>query len=726
MSELSGWPTVAPQGPKQSEPEAASLSDWGRVLEAVLARVCSPHRLSDLLQESLSDQKRFRELRDQFGPGGPAHAFVHWWADAGLLTPDERELDEMRTLVERSFEQYFLTWSIGQGGIVSPEGTLLQLPPAVWSYLAKEKAPPQDELGHSLDHAIARVRSFFEPLESPLFGMNSELLQHHVKETIPREVPGVNVSPSIVPLFGKHQRRQGFHNSSSLPAHLRVILRRLERSQADNDVVGGLLATLEATDYTVRFATGLAQGCWAAVSETDIPGPFAPTTAQLLADLAKVTRRLRSYWDHPHAQPALHLLFRGKDLNPFLEWAGLETSPRLLDWMIEAETAIREDNPARCAALSEEIGETFAIWMAEFILLCSAWDIVSFTRHDGYLATSVARGSLCVNCKPLVDPTRYSVWLDRSELTAVATTQGRDDSSGKLPRLDPRIMLCSNDPPLLSEHISELLRAHEQQQLLPLGRGLLEGLEYLVRLQASLAGGYLRHRFAETALLDPVLTPGSSLGHTLLFLSYAQRVLRDLDSPEAGLLKTVFFEQDRPRRFTRWLGVDGVPGPLQGLIGWSLSLARPDAANRSDEIREQIPRLSQLFAEFLEASRQLWTSARLQVESGFEDSQVTVCQFPSGLRVRGVPDIVVGHRIEQGATGVVVGGVLDSNPFSDWEPTVLARRPSRSPTKRAVNLPGHRFLTTLGLRLQLGRRILPRSWPEGASTGPTLVRRGAP
>ncbi len=656
------------EGPKLSERQtAAGLNDWGHLLESVLAGACFPHRLCDLLRDSLSDQRRFQELREHFGPGGPAHQFVQWWSDAGVISTPEDELSALQAVVETAFGQLFQSWTVERDRLFTPEGIEVAVAPEVWSRIWPHLTRPKEDLANSLDHAIARVRSFFEPLESPLFGMNTELLDHHVKETIPREVPGENVS-SIVPLFGKHQRRHGFTNSASLPAHLRVVLRRLERSQAENDIVGGLLATLEATDYTLRFATGLAQGCWAAVTESEIPGPFAPTTAQLIGDLAKVTRKLRSYWDHPHAQPALHLLFRGKDLNPFLEWAGLESQPRLLSWMMEAETAIREDNPARCSALSEEIGETFAIWMAEFTLLCSAWDIVSFTRQDGYLGTNVARGPLSVICKPLIDPTRYSVWLDRSELTTVSDSRRTEEaSSGRLPRLDSRIMLCSNDPPLLSDFISELLKAHEENQLLSLGRGLFRGLEYLVRLHASLAGGYLRHQFAESSPLDPVLRPGGSLGHTILFLSYAHRILGEIDHPEAKLLRAVFFQNDRPRRVTRWLGVDGVPGPLQGLIGWSLSLARPDAANRADEILEQIPRFFQLFAEFLEASRQLWSSARLQIETGFEGSQVTVCQFPSGLRIRGVPDVVVGHRIEQGTTGVVVGGALDSDPFSDWE-----------------------------------------------------------
>lgn len=670
MSELSGWPTVAPQNPKLSERrDAASLSDWGALLDAVLAGVCPTHRLADLLEPQPQQEPNhddFARLKERFGPGTAAHRFVQWWAKSRHLSPPEGEPTDLTQTVEDSFRDFFARWEAKKDGLIAPDGSALPLAEESWARVWPHLHKDSQEHVNSLDHAIARVRSFFEPLESPLFGMNADLLDHHVKETIPREVPGENVS-SITPLFGKHLRRHGFTNSSALPAHLRVILRRLERSQSDHDIVGGLLATLETIDFTVRFATGLAQGCWAVITESDLPGPFAPTTAQLVSDLAKVTRKLRSYWDDPRAQPALHLLFQGKDLNPFLEWGGLQSQPRLLNWMREAELAIREDNPARCGALAEEVGETFAIWMTEFTLLCSSWDIISYTRQDGYLSISVARGPLSIHCKPLIDPTRYSVWLDRSELAAVNSASAQKGKEGRLSQLDPRIMLTSNDPPLLSQYIGELLKAHEQNQVLTLGRNLLFALEYLVRLQASLAGGYLRHQFAESSLLDPVLTPGGSLPRTLLFLSYAQRVLNELETTEARLLNSVFFQQGRARRVTRWLGVDGVPGPLQGLVGWSVSLSRPDSANRVDEIREQLPRFSQLFAELLEASRQLWTSVRLQVETGFEGSQITVCQFPSGLRIRGVPDVIVGHRLEPVATGVVVGGVLDSDPFSDWD-----------------------------------------------------------
>jgi tetratricopeptide (TPR) repeat protein len=364
----------------------------------------------------------------------------------------------------------------------------------------------------------------------------------------------------------------------------------------------------------------------------------------------------------------LHLLYSGQLLHPFLRWAGLEAEPRLLAWMMESEEAVREDNPARCSALAEEVSEPFAGWMAELSLLCAAWDVVMHTRQDGYLGISVARGPVGINCKPLVDPTRYSVWLDRSELEAINRSFERTEPS-RLEPLDSRIMLCSNDPPLLSEHICDLLKAHEAGQVLPVGRSLFSGLEYLVRLHASLAGGFLRHYFEESSLLDPVMTPGGSLQHAVYFLSYAQRVLADIDDPGARLLRSVFFPAGQPpRRVARWLGIDeGVPGPLQGLIGWSLSLMRPDAANRLDEIRDQIPKLSGLFADFVEASRHLWSLARLHTEPGAEGAQATVCQFPSGLRIRGVPDIVVGHRVEPAPTGVVIGGAHDADRFSHWE-----------------------------------------------------------
>ena len=698
MSEPSGWQAVESRAHSQvGDGEVVDdLLCWGHLLEALAGGISPLYQLEDLLQAEhplRGEDEPLAGLVHCFGRDQRGETFLRWWlghnselpsptdftqgfiSDETLSATMER-LYALEQEVESTFLSYTSEWVVSSDRLSRRDDRefapiALDIDYEVWERIGprlQRSTAVQPPLAASLDNAIARVRAFFEPLESPLFGMNAELLAHHVKETIPREVPG-DTLPPIVPLFGKHQRQQNFSSAAQLPTHLRVILRRLERSQAQGEVVTGLLAMLEAIDFTLRFAGGLAQGCWAVVSEAEVSGPFNPSTAEVIADLGRTARQLRGYWDHPHAQPALHLIYRGMELNPFLEWAGLEAEPRLLAWMLEAEEAIREDNPARCSALANEVSEGFAVWIGEFALLCAAWDVVMSTRQDGYLSISVARGAIGLNCKPLVDPTRYSVWLDRSELAAINADREASRGSTRLDPLDAGIMLCSNDPPLLSEHIAELLKAHEQGQVLPVGRSLFYGLEYLVRLHASLAGGFLRHHFEESSFLDPVMKPGGSLQHAVFFLSYAQRILGDIDDPGARLLRSVFFPTGKkPRRVTRWLGIDeGVPGPLQGLIGWSLSLMRPDAANRLDEIRDQIPKFSSLFAEFAEASRHLWSSARLQTEPGPEGAQVTVCQFPSGLRIRGVPDIVVGHRVEDAPMGVVIGGSADLDRFSHWE-----------------------------------------------------------
>ncbi len=703
MSEPSGWQAVTTHS--EAAPADGEVVDdllcWGHLLEATIAGVAPLFALDDLLlseHPARSETPALAALQQQFGRGSQGETFLFWWLGRVADLPAPAEFTEgfvthqalaalrdrlapIEQSAEAAFRSFCSTWSLSADRLGPYDGPpsedyRLEIDPEVWERVAPRLRRPvavaldEAPLSATLDHAIARVRSFFEPLESPLFGMNPELLAHHVKETIPREVPG-DIVPPIVPIFGNAHRSSHFSTASQLPTHLRVILRRLERSQAQEEVVTGLLATLEAIDFTLRMATGLAQGCWAAVSETEVAGSFAPSTAELISDLARAARQLRAYWDHPQAQPAIHLLYRGQEFNPFLKWAGLEAQPRLLAWMMEAEEAIREDNPARCAALSHEVSEPFVLWLGEFVLLCSSWDLTTHTRADGYLGMSLARGSVGIHAKPLVDPTRYSVWLDRSELAAVGgrLEVERAKPSPRLEPLDSRIFLVSNDPPLLSEAVAGLLKAHEQGQVLPLGRSLFQGLEYLVRLHASLAGGFLRHQFDETSLLDPMLKPGGSLQHTIYFLCYAQRVLADLDDPEATLLRSVFFtDSGQPRRITRWLGIDeGVPGPLQGLIGWSLSLMRPDATNRLDEIRDQIPHFSRLFAEFSEASRQLWSRARLRTEPGAEGAQATVCQFPSGLRVRGVPDIMVGRRGLEAPMGVVVGGAEVSDRFSHWD-----------------------------------------------------------
>ncbi|MFA5507346.1 MAG: tetratricopeptide repeat protein [Vulcanimicrobiota bacterium] len=522
-----------------------------------------------------------------------------------------------------------------------------------------------------LSEAIDRVRSYFAPLESPLFGMDNELLKHHVLETIPREGPPEVLTP-IVPLFGKGHLQKAFPSTAQLPAHLRVILHRLVRSQHSGDLVTSLLATLEAVDFSIRFATGVGQGALALVQTSDFAGDFNPTTQQIIRDLEEVLKALPAHWEDPRCHAATHLLFQGSQVHPFLKWGGVGTDQRLLGWMKEAEETIRQDNPARAAALLAEVMELFNSWVAELTLLCSSWDLVTHVRQDGYLQISLGRGPVWFSCKPLIDPTRYSVWLDRSELTLVnkgGSLRDLKDGLEPVESLDPRISVHPEDPFYLKEQLTALVRAHGQGQILPLGRALFFGLEYLVRLHASLAGGFLRHCFDETSLLDPVSEPGGSLEHIIFFLSYSQRLLGRTRSTDAELLRDVFFHRDKPRDFTVWLGVDGgIPGPLQGLLGWSLSLMRPDAKTRLDEVRGQVERLSGLFADFLEQSRNLFKTANLQTDATGEGTEAVVMRFPSGLRIRGVPDVVTGPRMEPGRRNVVVvRDAEEREQFSDWE-----------------------------------------------------------
>lgn len=708
MSERSGGNMALPgEDSALTDDELLShLTLWGRLLETIVQGVSPFYHLEDLLQTDHPlehSQEPLGSLVRSFGQSSQGRDFLAFWMGHDGMLPPILELDEstepldetqrarafqLGELARGAFEAFENEWRIEPDGIARADKIGVAavrhncvIPNRVWRFIRSELGgePVESEpaVGNpfepqtsGLDSAIERVRSFFEPLESPLFGMDSELLAHHVKETIPRECPGETVMP-IVPLFGGPHQHKRFPSSAQLPAHLRVILRRLETAQEKEQLVTALLATVESIDYCLRFATGLAQGCLATIEESDFPGPFNPTTREIVDGLSEVLDQLRTYWDHPCAQPAMQLLFQGQALHPFLSWAGFDSAPNLVDWMLSAEDSIAEDNPAQCAVLLSNVMENFNSWVKEFILLCSSWDVVTHTRQDGYLAITLGRGEVCVTCKPLVDPTRYSVWLDRSELRAVNSGEQLPPAPqphAKFEPLDPRIMLCSNDPPFLSEQIGILLKAHDEQETLPLGRSLFFGIEYLVRLHASLAGGFLRHQFEESSLLDPVMKVGGALDHTVFFLAYSQRVLCDVESDEADLLREVFFHQGEPREFTRWLGLDkGVPGPLQGLLGWSLSLMRPDAGNRLDEIRGQVERLSGMFADFVEASRALWSKAPLRIDPSAEGAEAVVVQFPSGLSLRGLPDVVVGPRLEPGRRSVVVGLPVTFTDFSDWE-----------------------------------------------------------
>ena len=675
------------------------LLGWGKLL-STLVQVLDPfYQLEDLLQTEhpLADSdKPLGAVVRHFGKDTVGAPFLRWWTGADdsfphILEPDRIDslvplslahrwrASELQTCALQSFERFDKEWSIGVDRLSRANGVeaLFSKPLGEfeWSQVQSRLCAriPANRIANSprLNEAIDRVRSFFAPLESPLFGMDNDLLAHHVQETIPRERPTEELTP-IVPLFGKGHLHKAFPSTAQLPAHLRVILHRLVRSQDAGDLVTSLLATLEAVDFSIRFATGVGQGVLAVILESDFAGHFNPTTQEIIKDLEEVLDLLPKYWDDPRCHAATHLLFQGRALHPFLKWGGVGTDQRLLGWMKEAEETIRQDDPVRSAALLSEVMELFNGWVSELTLLCSSWDLVTQVRQDGYLQISLGRGAVWFSCKPLIDPTRYSVWLDRSELTLVnkgGSLRELKDAKDPVESLDPRIQVHEVDPPFLKEQLNALVRAHEQGQVLPLGRSLFFGLEYLVRLHASLAGGFLRLCFHETSLLDPVAEPGGSLEHIIFFLSYSQRVLGRTKSADAQLLRDVFFSGERPRDFTCWLGVDGgVPGPLQGLLGWSLSLMRPDAKTRLDEVRGQVERLSGLFADLLDTSRSLFKTASLQTDATGEGTEAVVMRFPSGLRIRGVPDVVNGPRLEPGRRNVVVTSSDEEyEHFSDWE-----------------------------------------------------------
>lgn len=670
------------------------LLTWGELLESLVGSGPQGFGLQDFWTQGTHPghvRAYLSDLARLFAREGRAGDFTAWWlglTDDRVFSSDliqlgeatlgddliVERLTELTDLAYRTFCLFFDDWCLTSEGLVDRQDSHFSLEvPLPEDLLLRVKAllgPKQDSVvppAAGLDGPIARVRAFFEPLESPLFGMTTELLAEHVRQTIPREVPGDDVAP-VIPLFGKHHRGHDFSSRLSLPMHLRVLLRRLERAQAAGEVVHELLAFLEVVDFTLRFAAGLALGCQASLMKIEVPLAFDPSTHALIKGLSSAMEGLRSYWDVPEAQPALHLMCHGRELHPYWNWAGLESNLHLLAWMIEAEGAIREDNPGRCSALADEIVDGLSSWLDEVVLLCSAWDVSLATRQDGFLGITVARGAVCVECKPLIDATRYSVWLDRSELSFHAQARSSEAESLGVASLGSGIAICSNDPPYLTQQISEVLRAHEAGEILAMGHALFNGLEYLLRLHVGLACSFLRNHFEEASLLEPVLRAGGPLQHAIYFLSYSQRLLREFPSSEGDLLRSVFFEGEQPRRIASWLGIErGVPGPLQGAMGWSLSLSRPDAAHRVQDVKEEIPIFCSLFAEFAEASRSFWSNAPLQTEILPDGAQVTVCQFPSGLRLRGMPDIIVGHRVKRPMSGIVVGGFVPLDPLVGWE-----------------------------------------------------------
>ena len=277
---------------------------WIRNLDRLTETLDPSCRWADLIEnlESPCDPDHLAyPLTVQFGPNTKGEALFVWCRGldpvlpyiSAALSPSERpklspeqiaRTRELLNITKASFQAFLQEWELSQSGLKHRSSTEKRrfakpLTEASWTDIQKLDPSLDISTGGSLstkvDDAIRRVRSFFAPLDSPFLGMDEELLFHHVHETIPREGGSEPLTP-VVPLFGEGHLQEAFPSVAHLPAHLRVILHRLVRSQKNEDILSALVSTLEAVDFSLRFATGLGQGALARLTDNSFRGEFSP------------------------------------------------------------------------------------------------------------------------------------------------------------------------------------------------------------------------------------------------------------------------------------------------------------------------------------------------------------------------------------------------------------------------------------------------------------------
>ncbi|MCA9791452.1 MAG: ATP-binding protein, partial [Candidatus Eremiobacteraeota bacterium] len=543
--------------------------------------------------------------------------------------------------------------------------------------------PPAD-----LTQAINQVKTLFEPLSEPYFdllgipgltGPTGEFEAKVSRPVAPTELlerPPARASGRRVPL------------EPAFPPHLKILACRLSDALERQDPVASANATVEAIDYMVRFFAGVAGGGLAELEASQEKAPVDLEFDECLELLRNSVQALRVYRGDVIADSILAVFEPGGSRPDHHSWLGLgertaEEDPAV--WRVRADSRIQDEDPGPCAQLLKGILPILSDWLEASKYFFNCWDLYHVIRRDFNLDVRLARGDRAFNAFPLVYPERYGIVLAQPDLNKAREHPnweprgfGQGPSVANLSVPEP----ADEDPPHLARLLEEFGKAVRDEEPLPAGNALLGCFDFLLRYYASLSTGALRS--IAPFPLESVLAESASLLHCSKLLHYSLFALdRFPEHPVSSLVGGVFFEGERPRAFTRWLGFAGSPlSGLENLSGWTHMLRRPDAALRIDEILGQIRVYAQFLSEWVAQSRHVFKTLGHHYDVGEGSNSVGVVFELEGTRFRGVPDIYVGDyefhlsREEVLASAETLPSPMSEQSFEAWEAALQEELPT--------------------------------------------------
>ncbi len=618
---------------------------------------------SFLAQPSSSDPVR-RDLRSVFfDPGGSPRFVTRWLGAAGdrpqkppplhalWALSDQQLLEEgssFRTLLQewlRSAQAFEDHWRVDRDRVVDRDSDLdYRLDPPLPEDELGPLAPQQSKPG-DMREAIQEVKSLFEPLTEPFYdflalpglggsepGLPGWAQKSASLELLERETPAAASVVSTEPSF---------------PPHLQILCYRLSRALERQDPIASANAAIESIDYMVRLFAGVLGGAMVELESRQEQAPVDLEFDECLEILRDSLQGLKIFRGDVIADSLLAVFEPGgstPDHHRWL-WLGEERQESPAVWRVRAENRVQEEDPGPCSKMLRDILPVLSEWLEASKYFFKSWDFYFTVRRDLNLDILMTRGSRTFRAFPLVYPERYGILLSQAELDrARQDPDWRPRGFSEGPSLNELVtpQPAAEDPPHLRRLLQEFGEATAQGEPLPAGAGLLGCFDFLLRYYASLTTGALKS--IAPFPLESVLSDSSSLLHCSKLLHYSLHALeRFPDHPVTLKVVQVFYDRDRPRAFTRWLGLAGSPVTgLENLAGWTHVLRRPDAALRVDEILGQIRVYNQFLREWLEASRQVFRDYEHHFDVGATSNTLALVLQDGKTRFRAVPDIYVG------------------------------------------------------------------------------------
>lgn len=486
-----------------------------------------------------------------------------------------------------------------------------------------------------VERAIERVSHLFDPLAGPLDDLFQMPDVERSLAPAPRPVlrtSGHRVAP---------EERAPGAGDRFFPPHLKVLNHRLRRALEAEDPVAVCHALAENFDYLVSFFAAVLGGALDHLGESPEDQATEGDFGEWLGVLTECRRGLESHAGQPIADSLLRAL-----PDEVIAWLERRSGQQdLKAWIEEAFEKVADEEPARCAELSAQGMTLLTLWLQEAKSFFGSWDVFIRVRHDFNLEMRLARGDQAFDARPYVDPERYGVRLSSKQLSdsridpdwapAPALTE-EDLRKLVAPPDDP------DDPVPLRKLLTRLRGSLAHGDPLTCGRDLFACFDFLLRYHTSLATGALRS--IAPFPLEAALSESRSLLHCNKLLHYSFGAFQAYPQhPVTRALKWVFFDDEQPRRVTRWLGLAGSPvDGLENLSAWHLLLGRPDVHQRFDELMTSIEVYHQLLCEWVDCSRAVFSEVSHDYEILSAGHRLgVVFDLGEGLRFRGVPDLLL-------------------------------------------------------------------------------------